>query len=137
MSHVFPPVSARVDAVGESPVSGAPGVMDKHRNYHFHTLTLMQSDGASWHPSRVERHDDFETIRPLDREELQQAIRELLLLDREGVDLWSVAQPPFLVARQIRERVDLSALYRPADGGDLPDSLRSFFRSATEPSPSA
>lgn len=119
----------------ESWASRAPRIMDDHRNYHFHTLTLMQSDGEAWHPARVERHDDFETVRPLDREELHQAIRELRVLDREGVDLWSVAPPPFLVAHQVREHVDLSALYRPAEGGDLPDALQSFFQSATTPAP--
>lgn len=110
-----PPPIARIDPGWVDRVRAwaetAPGLMDRHRNYHFHALTLMRSDGERWFPSRVERHDDFDSIRPLERSELRTAIRELRAVDKEGMDLWSVAPPLFLVAPVIQERVDLGELY--------------------------
>lgn len=89
----------------------APRVMDEHRNYHFHSLTLMQSDGERWAPSRVERHNDFDTVRPLEREELRRAVREMLAVDKEGTALWSLAPPLFLISPAVTGKGDLSALY--------------------------
>lgn len=89
----------------------APQVMDEYRNYHFHSLTLMQSDGERWVPSRVERHNDFDTVRPLEREELRRAVREMLAVDKEGTALWSIAPPLFLISPAVTGKGDLSALY--------------------------
>lgn len=76
----------------------APAVMDQHRNYHLHALTMMKSDGHKWHPARVERHDDFGTVRVLERDELRASIKELLVIDKEGSALWTTYPPSFLAA---------------------------------------
>lgn len=76
----------------------APTVMDEHRNYHLHALTMMRSDGKKWHPARVERHDDFGTVRVLERDELRASIKALLVIDKEGSALWTTYPPFFLTA---------------------------------------
>lgn len=73
-------------------------------------MTLMRSDGFRWLPARVEQHEDLGTVRELKRDELIVALRELVSVDREGMEPWSEASPFFAVSLEIRDKVDLSGL---------------------------